>query len=152
MVLFYCPCAKLYAFLSPHLFNNSVEHILKSCIRRLYSSRISTCVTATSPTLSNRQAYWFTRLVKEDPFGQTCVPRLLMVTNLKISAVWCRHFSAITSGCRLLSINISTPTIVTCPNSRLSSIGFFSSLKWVGVGAWLARNGLGLCAGSFPKF
>ena len=27
---FYCPCAKLYAFFSPHTFRSSVEHILKS--------------------------------------------------------------------------------------------------------------------------
>lgn len=29
IINFYCPCAKLYAFLLPHIFNNSKEQILK---------------------------------------------------------------------------------------------------------------------------
>ena len=146
----YWPCAKLYAFLSPHWFNNSVEHILKSCISRRYSSKISTCVSGTSPTHSNLHPYWFTRLVNEEPFGHTCVPLLLMVTSLKSSPVCCKHFSATAVGCRLLSINISTPTIETCKWSALSNMGLAASLKWVGVGGWLGNIGLGWWTGIFP--
>ena len=36
--------------------------------------------------------------------------------------------------------------------SRFSSMGFLSSLKTVGVMGWFSNFGLGLFAGTFPKF
>src|SRR3954464_5914060 len=100
----------------------------------------------TSPTLSKRQAYTFTRLVNILPVGQTCVPRLLIVTSLNRPNVCSRHFVAMAEGCSLLSIKKSTPIIVSFVFSEFSSIGFLSSLKTVGVTGMLSSIGLGLFA------
>src|SRR3954462_4766398 len=61
--LSYCPCARLYAFLSPSFSNSSDEVILKSPLRLTYRPSTSCWFSGRSSRLSNRALYRLTKLV-----------------------------------------------------------------------------------------